>query len=109
MKVSDVQATYERQGQQLALMGMHNRKVYQQRGISEPGHMCHDCGNEIDYFMLEEPVWTSLAPALHSKCLCLTCVEKHLERPLTIEDFSPAPINRGILKGFMMGVANVQA
>lgn len=90
-------------GEHLTRVGTHNHKVYTARGMEMPGHPCEECHNEVDYFMLTEETWASVAVP-RTGTLCFTCTEKHLGRPLKIEDFSAAAVNRPILLGMRMGL-----
>lgn len=58
--------------------------------------VCSDCAElELSGYMVENSVWRE-AGAHRFELLHLECLEKRLGRPLTIEDFTPAPINHSI-------------
>lgn len=69
---------------------------------------CHDCCSVYATYMAREKVWH--AAIEHSpdkraiRYLCLHCLERRLGRPLTIDDFTSAPINDGIRLGHALGV-----
>lgn len=57
---------------------------------------CDDCGvdtHEIgEYYMVQDALWDSVAP--HLGCfLCIGCLEGRINRRLTKEDFTDAPVN----------------
>ncbi len=79
---------------------------------------CVDCNHLGDYYMLLDKVWKEAFPNYvevkkkrrledtnASVQLCLRCVEKRLDRPLTIDDFTTAPVNDSIVFGYQMGKA----
>jgi hypothetical protein len=57
---------------------------------------CFDCGIDTiaigEYYMLNEEVWLAANPG-HEGMLCIGCVEERLERQLTRDDFTDAPVN----------------
>jgi hypothetical protein len=55
---------------------------------------CKDCGIHtagIEYYMVHDTVWKKAG--MDRGCLCLTCLETRLGRPLVKADFPPYPIN----------------
>jgi hypothetical protein len=52
-----------------------------------------DCGWPYDYFTVTNEVWAAAELDPRAIC-CLACLERRLKRPLTIDDFRVAPINR---------------
>jgi hypothetical protein len=54
---------------------------------------CNDCGWPYDYFTVTNEVWAAADLDPRAIC-CLACLERRLKRPLTIDDFRAAPINR---------------
>jgi len=55
--------------------------------------------------MVKESVWKKEA-GLGKEIICLDCLEKRIDRPLQFTDFTDAPINRDLRKGYEMGYAN---
>jgi hypothetical protein len=58
---------------------------------------CVDCGEEVfDYYMVWDWVWrrAGFQKKKRGAHCCLACLERRLKRPLTLEDFIPAPVNR---------------
>ena len=57
---------------------------------------CLDCGVDTsaigEYYMLKDSVWLQVNPAGEGQ-LCIACVERRLDRPLSSEDFLDAPAN----------------
>ena len=57
-------------------------------------HYCQDCEEDMpEGHMVRNDVWKS-AGMSKTGHLCFFCLEKRLERKLTIEDFTDAPINK---------------
>ncbi len=58
---------------------------------------CLDCEDIcVDDYYLNNDVWASMGLGRHDGRLHLKCAENRLGRPLTLDDFSPAPINNTI-------------
>ncbi len=79
---------------------------------------CADCNHLGDYYMLNNTVWEEAFPDYievkkkrrledpsASVQLCLRCVEIRLDRFLTIDDFTTAPVNDSIFFGYRIGKA----
>lgn len=88
-------------------------------GKKKPTLECIDCGEWSEWYMLKDDVWLSAVPDYservahvpgvgtpHVYC-CLTCVEGRLGRPLTLSDFSNAPVNSLLFRGFELGTQEV--
>jgi hypothetical protein len=61
---------------------------------------CQDCSdnNKLGLtYMVWDRVWFSAGFPTKEGLCCLLCLEQRLTRPLTIRDFTFAPINRGVL------------
>jgi hypothetical protein len=89
---------------------------------TEPkGYRCYDCGAWDDQYMVHKAVWdiawpnyredkvAALSLAFDTKedwrrhlLLCFQCLEKRLDRPLTLDDFTLVPINSSIFFGAKM-------
>jgi hypothetical protein len=54
---------------------------------------CVDCGSSHDYYVVADDTWEAAALDPDAFC-CLPCLERRLGRPLTIGDFTLAPVNR---------------
>lgn len=65
---------------------------------------CDGCGLFCDLYMVKPEVWQATRLPVKGALLCLTCLEAALDRALTIEDFTGAPINRAIHIAYRMGV-----
>jgi len=57
---------------------------------------CLDCGvntlHTDEYYMIHDELWLRVNPK-RKGMMCIGCVEARLERELTPEDFTAAPIN----------------
>lgn len=56
---------------------------------------CQDCGLDTmddNYYMVHDSLWRKAHPKLHGM-LCLPCLQRRVGRRLTLDDFTPAPIN----------------
>jgi hypothetical protein len=53
---------------------------------------CIDCGKDTDesgeYYSIRDDVWAASGLAPNGGMLCLACLERRIERPLTAEDFT---------------------
>jgi hypothetical protein len=53
---------------------------------------CVDCGTDTnesgEYYMVADNVWAASGLASDGGMLCLACLERRIERPLTFEDFT---------------------
>lgn len=69
---------------------------------------CHDCRGLYSIYMVYDGIWheaLKTKKALQTiRVLCLGCLERRLGRPLTIENFTWAPVNDGIRLGHALGV-----
>ena len=59
---------------------------------------CSDCGVcthcSAEYYMVEDEVWYSAVTARSKpSILCIGCLERRIDRLLTKDDFSDAPLN----------------
>lgn len=60
---------------------------------------CHDCGVDTcsaalgEYYMVTDDVWAASGLAEDGGYLCIGCLETRLERLLTPDDFTDAPVN----------------
>ena len=61
--------------------------------MSHPCHFCQRSFAEWDYYMVHRDVWRNAGLALEQTC-CLRCLEERTGRPLNIQDFAVAPVNR---------------
>lgn len=59
---------------------------------------CVDCGTETlptgwdsraEWYIVHDDTWTAAGMTADGGCLCLTCLEIRLDRPLTASDFPP--------------------
>jgi hypothetical protein len=57
---------------------------------------CVDCGGNPDCPMLLDSIWAGVAA--RSDFLCVSCVERRLDRRLTLADLKPCGLTRTILK-----------
>lgn len=74
---------------------------------------CYFCSDISCLYMVKDDVWFKAWPS-YSKDkaanrgkvmeMCFNCLENKLGRPLTIDDFTNAPVNEGIRLGFEMGL-----
>lgn len=62
--------------------------------------MCSQCTAWPDSFMLHDDLWVGKLGFNKREIVCLSCVERHLGRPLALADFINAPINMPILVGY---------
>jgi hypothetical protein len=53
------------------------------------------CGEAMDY-MVHDRLWYGPAHASSRQFLCLSCLSRRLGRRLTVDDFTPAPVNNRI-------------
>jgi hypothetical protein len=52
---------------------------------------CIDCGKNThagEYYMVHDEIWAASGVAPHGGMLCLACLERRIERPLTMGDFA---------------------
>jgi hypothetical protein len=54
---------------------------------------CIDCKEKSDWYMVTDRVWEAAGLPEDEYC-CLGCLECRLRRPLMIDDFTTAPVNR---------------
>jgi hypothetical protein len=54
---------------------------------------CNDCGYKLDLFMVRDEVWAAAGLDDAAIC-CLACLERRLQRPLILDDFTPGSVNR---------------
>lgn len=65
---------------------------------------CMDCGINTffteEYYMLEDKVWLSITKSEERLgVLCISCVEKRLDRKLESNDFSDCSLNKSFICG----------
>lgn len=66
---------------------------------------CSDCGTKkIEWYMVHNRVWYEEA-GMKSGHLCFSCLEKRIDRKLTIKDFQDLAINQNIFYGYKLAVA----
>lgn len=66
--------------------------------------VCIDCGNLcVEEYRVHDEVWKSAGLLSSDGVLHLTCLEKKLNRKLTLSDFPKIPFNGSLLFGFSMG------
>jgi hypothetical protein len=65
---------------------------------TEYGGCCYKCHGNNEPYMLKNRVWNDVVNKIKIKrgLVCLQCVEEILGRQLKRDDFTSAPINRGI-------------
>ena len=59
---------------------------------------CIDCGTNTltenyGYYMVRNALWEQAGMTTHGGMLCFACLEARIGRPLTIADFTDAPVN----------------
>lgn len=64
---------------------------------------CLNCGKGHDSFMVHKKIWEEAGYHPKANC-CLPCLENNLGRELTMNDFTPAPINNAIRWAYQRGV-----
>lgn len=64
--------------------------------------VCSQCHRYPEPYMVHDEVWEQ-AGLDKRECCCLSCLEKLLDRPVTILDLTQAPINTGYAFFFMQG------
>ena len=68
----------------------------------KPDRVCATCGEPFygfDLYMVSDALWQDIrtrAGIESDDVVCLHCASLHLGRPLRLEEFSPAPVNRTI-------------
>jgi hypothetical protein len=67
-------------------------------------HHCAHCGGKslLQQYMVTDDVWAA-AGMNHKGFLHLYCLEKRLDRRLTIDDFTDVPINDELRFGYTLG------
>jgi len=67
--------------------------------------VCVVCGEEThDAYMLKKEVWEGEGKLGRYQNLHLKCVEEHLGRNLTVDDFTSAPINALLKVGIKIAI-----
>jgi hypothetical protein len=64
---------------------------------------CAECGEIDDNYMVKKETWKEAGLPYKTK-RCLKCLLRALKRPLTIQDFTEAPINRALRFGYRLGL-----
>jgi hypothetical protein len=80
-------------------------RTHARREVSKH-RFCIECGTEVlDYYALDDDIWTAVAGEPDAGALHLGCVEKRLGRRLTVEDFKRVATNSTVF--FAAGMARV--
>lgn len=58
---------------------------------------CKICKGKVEPYMLRFNTWKAANNGRSKGFMCLSCVETSLARKLILSDFTPAPINYGML------------
>lgn len=76
----------------------HAEHLAEQAGVECIIHqICRGCGTVTDDYMVHDAVWAEAwGDRTRHGHLCIPCLEVMLRRPLTLDDFTPAPINNAI-------------
>ena len=65
--------------------------------IQDSNDLCIDCGvNTLliyEYYMVHEHIWNQTGLGRYDGMLCISCLEKRINRPLNSKDFTNFPIN----------------
>ena len=71
--------------------------------MSGRDYSCAECGRDaLDSYMVYDFVWLLVMPSKHG-LLHLECLERRLGRPLTLADFTAAPVNNVLRFGVALG------
>lgn len=58
------------------------------------GSACRDCRQKSDHYMVRDEVWAAARMAPLDGFLCVPCLERRLDRPLTCADLLPVDANK---------------
>lgn len=103
MNIDELNALISRMEKRSVQIGLENRgKILPPRSARLPRH-CVDCDCVVELFMVHDAVWKAAGFDKHDLG-CQSCLEKRLNRPLTIEDFSTAIANINIFRAYRLAL-----
>jgi hypothetical protein len=69
---------------------------------------CRGCKEHVgEYYMVHDEVWLTAYPDKKGFSH-FTCLEERIGRKLTLDDFTSAPVNIPVLKGFRMALESIK-